>query len=121
MVYPHIRRPSSLPLSTSKSSVVGDIEKATGEAEVEPLLCAIRSQISLALMRSATVHELDSLVQFTLRSDFQNRLEMIMAVQRFHRVVCGFALKSNRLLCLNLGHCYQGAACICLYCIALGQ
>ena len=73
MVYPHIGRPSSLPLLKSKSSVVGDVEKATGEAEVEPLLCAIRSQISLALMRSATVHELDSLVQFALRLDFQGR------------------------------------------------
>ena len=41
MVYPHIRRPSSLPLSTSKSSVVGDIEKATGEiVAVKHVRCA---------------------------------------------------------------------------------
>lgn len=86
MRYPHIRRSYLLPVSTSKSSVVDDVEKATDKAEAEPLLCAIRSQISLALMHSATVHEIYSLVQSTLRSDSQNRFKIIMATRRFHHL-----------------------------------
>ena len=72
MVYPNIRR-SSLPVPTSKSSVVVDVEKATDKAEAEPLLSAIRTQISLALIHSATVHDHCSLVRFALRPDFQDR------------------------------------------------